>query len=230
VDRFRELTAVAAPAYRTATSMETTQRQIPFRGGNENYPSWQQVLPMYEKELTTFRARVAQLNAGKTSGDEAAAKQLPQVPFTLQGGAGEVFMVAKGASLFAGGGGAISSVAPEIDGLKGIRIAPSTGGVLRFNLAKPAQVLVGFVKSTSKKDSVLDPETEQWNLMLLNAVMAAKTPTMAVWAKPLPAGANELDLGKGTYVVLGFIPEDVKVAPHVNFAVGQKVNLDWFFE
>ena len=101
---------------------------------------------------------------------------------------------------------------------------------LRFTLAKPAQVLVGFLKSTSKKSSVLDPETEQWNLLLLNAVSATKSPTMAVWAKPLPAGSNELDLGKGTYVVLGFIPEDLKVSPHVNFAEGQTVNLDWFFE
>ena len=230
VDQFRELTAVARPAYRTATAMETSQRQIPFRGGNENYPSWQQVLPMYEKELATFRMRVAQLNAGKTSGNEAAAKQLPQVLFTMQGGAGEVFTVAKGASLFEGNGSAITSVAPEIDGLKGIRIAPSEGGTLRFDLAKPAQILVGFVKATSKKNSVLDPETEQWNLLLLNAVTAAKTPTMAVWAKPLPAGANELDLGKGTYVVLGFIPEGLKVAPHVNFSAGGAVNLDWFFE
>ena len=27
-----------------------------------------------------------------------------------------------------------------------------------------------------------------------------------------------LDLGKGQYVVLGFIPADLHVAPHVNFA------------
>ena len=57
---------------------------------------------------------------------------------------------------------------------------------------------------------------------------------MAVWAKPLPAGANELDLGKGAYVVLGFIPEDLHVATHVNLAQasddGGAANLDWFFE
>ena len=29
---------------------------------------------------------------------------------------------------------------------------------------------------------------------------------------------------------LGFIPEDTKVSPHVNFVEGQSVNLDWFFE
>jgi hypothetical protein len=57
---------------------------------------------------------------------------------------------------------------------------------------------------------------------------------MAVWAKPLPAGANDLDLGKGQYVVLGFIPADLHVAPHVNFAQatsdGGNLNLDWLFE
>jgi hypothetical protein len=229
VEKFKELTAVAGPAYRTATSMETSQRQIPFRGGNDQFPSWQQCLPMYEKELATFRARLAQLNSGKTA-TEAAVGKLPEVAFTLKPGAGSVFTVAKGEKLFADGGAAITSVAPEIDGLKGIRISPAEGGTLRFDLARPAQILVGFVKSSSKKSSVLDPETEQWNLLLLNAVQAAKTPTMAVWAKPLPAGANELDLGKGTYVVLGFIPEDLKVAPHVNFVEGQTVTLDWFFE
>jgi hypothetical protein len=230
VDRFRELTAVAGPAYRTATSMETTQRQIPFRGGNDNYPSWQQCLPMYEKELATFRQRIAQLNSGKTATEVKSDGPLPQVSFTLKPGAGEVFTVVNGAKLYTDGPTTITSVAPEIDGLKGIRISPTEGGILRFDLAKPAQILVGFLKSTSKKNSVLDPETEQWNLLLLNAVTATKSPTMAVWAKPLPAGANELDLGKGTYVVLGFIPEDLKVTPHVNFAEGQTVNLDWFFE
>ena len=50
----------------------------------------------------------------------------------------------------------------------------------------------------------------------------------------VPAGANELDLGKGAYVVLGFIPEDLHVATHVNLAQasgdGGAANLDWFFE
>jgi hypothetical protein len=118
--------------------------------------------------------------------------------------------------------------------MKGIRISPSEGGTLHFDLSEPAQILVGFVRNSSKKQSVLDPETVQWNLLLMNAVGAAKIPAMAVWAKPLPAGANDLDLGKGQYVVLGFIPADLHVAPHVNFAqtAGQNgpPNLDWLFE
>jgi hypothetical protein len=233
VEHYRALTDVAGNAYRTATSMETSQRQIPFRGGPTQFPNWKECLPMYEKELATFQRRIAQLASGKTSTSEKVEK-LPQVAFTLKPGAGEVFDVAVGAKMFQGNGATITAVAPELDGMKGIRISSTEGGTLRFDLAKPAQILVGFVKSASKKNSVLDPETEQWNLMLLNAVSATKLPTMAVWAKPLPAGANELDLGKGAYVVLGFIPEDLHVATHVNLAQasedGGAANLDWFFE
>ncbi len=234
VDRFRALNAIAGPAYLTATSMETTQRQIPFRGGMNQFPNWQQCLPMYEKEIATFRKRIAQLNAGQKIEDNKPAKTFSQVDFTLKPGAGEAFTVEKGTNLFADSNSAISSLAPELAGMKGIRISPATGGTLHFDLSQPAQVLVGFVVNASKKQSVLDPETEQWNLVLLNAVAAPKVPTMAVWAKPLPAGANELDLGKGQYVVLGFIPADQHILPRVNLAQasaeGGQPNLDWLFE
>ena len=234
VDNFRKVTTVAGPAYRTATSMETTQRQIPFRGGMAEFPNWQQCLPMYEKELVTFRKRVAQLSSGAKIEDNEPVETLRQVAFTLKPGAGETFTVEKGANLFSSTGSAITDIAPELSGLKGIRISPSEGGTLHFDLAEPAQILVGFAKNGSKKQSVLDPETEQWNLLMLNAVAAPKIPSMAVWAKPLPAGANDIDLGKGQYVVLGFIPADLHVAPHVNFAqtAGQSgaPNLDWLFE
>jgi len=233
VDDFRQLSAVAGPAYRTATGMETAQRQIPFRGGMNQYPNWQECLPMYEKELAIFRNRIAQLRSGAPIDENQPAEPLPQVGFSLKSGAGEAFVVEKGATLFQGASTAISELAPELNGMKGIRIAPNESGTLRFDLDKPAQILVGFASNASKKGSVLDPETEQWNLLLLNAVSAPKIAPMAVWAKPLPAGENELDLGKGQYVVLGFIPADLHVQPHVNFAqTGGEggTNLDWLFE
>ncbi len=189
---------------------------------------------MYEKELATFRKRMAQLSSGAKIEESKPVEPLPQVSFTLKPGAGEAFTVEKGASLFVGSGAAISELAPELAGMKGIRINPNEGGTLHFDLAQSAQILVGFLSNTSKKNSVLDPETEQWNLLLLNAIAAPKIPGMAVWAKPLPAGANDLDLGKGQYVVLGFIPADLHVTPHVNFAQSDSnngnPNLDWLFE
>jgi hypothetical protein len=233
VDLFRQLTQVAGPAYVTATAMETSQRRIPFPGGMNNYPSWQQCLPMYEKELATFRQRRAQLLSGATAEQAAQAKPLPQVAFTLAPGAGETFNVEKGARLFPDSDAAIADLAPELQGMQGIRIAARPGGAVRFTLSAPAQILVGF-PGGSARSSALDPETEQWNLLLLNAVAAKGMPPMAVWAKPLPVGANELDLGKGHYVILGFIPAALQVAPRVNFSLAGSgagpPNLDWLFE
>jgi hypothetical protein len=233
VDRFRELTLIAGPAYRTATGMETSQRRIPFPGGMNRYPNWQQCLPMYEKELETFRKRLTQLRTGVEIEENKPAKPLPQVAFTLQPGAGEAFTVEKGANLFVGTKAVIDNISPEFEGVKGIRIAPSQGGTLRFDLAQPAQILVGFANDASSSNSVLDPETEQWNLVMLNAIETRKMPAMAVWAKPLPAGANELDLGKGQYAILGFIPAGYHVSAHVNLSAATnsgQPNLDWLFE
>ncbi len=232
VDSFRQLTDVAGPAYITATSMETPQRRIPFPGGMNNYPSWQQCLPMYEKELATFKKRVAQLISGQAIHETSSNKPFPQVAFTLKPGPGEEFAVEKGAQLFKDGGPEISDLDPRLTGLHGIRIAPRQGGALEFTLAEPAQILLGYQPNGSGKNSILDPETEQWNLLLLNAVSAPKVPALAVWAKPLPAGPNQIDLGKGAYVVLGFIPAGYHVQPHIYFSADSSgpANLDWLFE
>lgn len=128
----------------------------------------------------------------------------------------------------------IASVAPELQGLTGIRVSTQQEKPLEFTLEKPAQILVGFFKSDSKKALNVSPATEQWNILLPNALTTAKGLPVTVWTKPLPAGKNDLDLGKGTYVVVGFIPEDAHVTPHVKFstagAEGQPPNLDWPFE
>jgi len=78
VEKFRTLTDVAGPAYRVATSMETSQRHIPFRGGMNKYPSWQQCLPMYEKELATFQQRIVQLSSVATGTGSGTTPAKPQ--------------------------------------------------------------------------------------------------------------------------------------------------------
>jgi hypothetical protein len=232
IDYFRRLSDVAGPAYITATSMETSQRRIPFPGGASNYPSWQQCLPMYENELATFKKRIAQLASGAAVQQAGSKRPFPQVAFTLRPGPGEEFSVEKGARLFKDNGPQISDLDPQLEGLHGIRISPREGGALDFTLAQRAQILLGYQPNGSGKNSVLDPATEQWNLLLLNAISAPKLPAMAVWAKPLPAGPNEIDLGKGAYVVLGFIPADYHVTPHISFSASRNgpANLDWLFE
>jgi hypothetical protein len=211
--------------------METSQRQIPVRGGPET-DHWRDLLPVYQKELAIFQQRLKTL--GSTEPVETAATKLPEVGFTLSPGAGETFTVKAGAKLLSDAPTEITSVAPEIDGMTGVRVSAKQEKPLEFTLEKPAQILVGFFTSSSSKAMNVSPATEQWNILLPDAITTAKGLPVTVWTKLLPAGRNDLDLGKGAYVVVGFIPEDVHVIPHVNFTTatkdGEPAHLDWLFE
>src|ERR1035441_4336910 len=131
--------------------MQTSQRQIPVRGGPATN-HWRDLLPVYQKELATFRQRLRTLGpAQPAEGAEAAPKQLPQVAFTLEPGAGEAFTVKPGEKLYTDAATAIVSVVPEIDGLTGIRVSTQQEHPINFTLEKPAQILVGFFKSSSSR-------------------------------------------------------------------------------
>ena len=237
VDDFANLTALTDKTYRNAAGMETSQRQIPVRGGpTTNH--WRDLLPVYQKELAVFDQRLKTLNSAgsgaASSPAEAAPRQLPQVAFTLAPGAGQTFPITPGEALYTDAPTPIKTVIPELTGLTGIRVSTKQSEPIHFTLAKPAQILVGFFKSDSGKATNVSPATEQWNLLLPSAVTPAKGLPISVWTKPLPAGVNDLDLGKGAYVVLGFIPEDTHVTPHITFSTtgdnNQPPNLDWLFE
>ena len=214
--------------------MQTSQRQIPVRGGPATN-HWRDLLPVYQKELATFDSRLKTLN-NPSEAAQATPAQLPQVPFTLSPGGGETFTIAPGAKLYTDAQTPITSVAPELNGLTGIRVSTKQATPIHFTLDKPAQILVGFFKSESRKAMNVSPATEQWNLVLPDAITPAgkNALPLAVWAKPLPAGQNDLDLGVGAYVVLGFIPEDTRITPHLTFSTtaanNQPPNLDWLFE
>jgi hypothetical protein len=231
VQDFSRLTELTNNTYRDAAGMETSQRQIPVRGGPDT-DHWRDLLPVYQKELAIFDQRLLRLKAGVTGPGADTAKAFPQVPFQLDLGGGDVFTVARGQALYTDLPDAITGLAPELDGLKGIRVSARQATPIRFHLDKSAQILVGFFRSDSRKAMNVSPDTEQWNILLPDALSQTKGLPINVWTKVLPAGENELDLGKGAYVVLGFIPEDVHVTPHVNFdeSSTQPPNLDWLFE
>jgi hypothetical protein len=231
VDDFARLTQLTETTYRNAAGMQTSQRQIPVRGGPETN-HWRDLLPVYQAELKTFEQRLESLGSAQLSA--TVPKQLPQVAFTLAPGAGESFTVKPGEKLYANADIPIVSVAPELNGLTGVRVSTQQETPIHFTLSQPAQILVGFFKSSSSKAMNVSPSTEQWNILLPDAITTEKGLPVTVWTKPLPAGANDLDLGKGAYVVVGFIPESTHVTPHVNFSTtsanGEPPNLDWLFE
>jgi len=69
VEMFKRLARRTDDNYHFANSMQTSHRKIPFVGAvngmGTNY-HWSQVLPLYQKELGDFRAKVAAIKAGKT--------------------------------------------------------------------------------------------------------------------------------------------------------------------
>jgi hypothetical protein len=228
VDDFARLTELTEKTYRNAAGMQTSQRQIPVRGGPQTN-HWRDLLPVYRKELATFQARLKTLG-NPAAATEATATKLPEVAFRLDPAAGETFKLEKGAKLYTDSPIEITGIAPEIDGMTGIRVSTKQEVPIHFTLEKPAQILVGFFKSNSSKAMNVSPATEQWNIVLPNAITMAKGLPVTVWAKPLPAGRNDLDLGKGAYVVIGFIPEDTHITPHFSATNGRPSNLDWLFE
>jgi hypothetical protein len=235
VEDFRKLTALTDTSYRNAAGMQTSQRQIPVRGGPQTN-HWRDLLPVYEKELTIFRTRLDALKSSSLAPSTATTvNRLAEVPFTLAPGAGETFTISTGQSLYTDNSAAtMNSVLPELQGLTGIRVSSHQTEPLHFNLSAPAQILVGFFKSASSRSLDVSPATEQWNLVLPNAITAPKMQPVAVWAKPLPAGQNDLDLGKGAYVVVGFVPDSTHITPRIAFSTtsndGAPPNLDWLFE
>jgi hypothetical protein len=62
---YRALVGRTAKTYRYANTLQTGHRRIPIRGWKDDKPyyyHWQQMLPLYEEELTQFKQRAASLD------------------------------------------------------------------------------------------------------------------------------------------------------------------------
>ena len=147
----------------------------------------------------------------------STARYVP-VPFTLETPGAEPFHP--------------SDVAPELGDLTGIRV-PAAGGRLEFTLPEPAQILVGFFPN-SRRTPAASPPKDEWNPVLFNAKIAQPDlrdfSSMIVYAHELPAGRNDLDFGKGAYVVLGFVKQNTRLEPRMIASPGGRASLDWLFE
>lgn len=225
---FQELAELTSRTYRDAAGLQTTQRRIPVPGGpGANH--WRDLLPIYQKELSTFRSRLKDLLHAGATPNPTYTERIPQVAFTLaKNSAAQQFSLQKGESLSLGVRKplTISAVAPELEGMEGIRVAPSLATPIHFTLAAPAQIFVGFFNGTPG-----NTDAESWNPVVFNAVTTTRNVPITAWAKPIPAGDNDLDLSHSPGVILGFAPQDLHILPHAALAPdGASGNLDWLFE
>lgn len=236
LEEYRELVRLAGPAYRDANSLHAASRRIPFISGPGLYIHWRQCLPEYEKEAAAFRRNRARLRGpGRTSAlptNGASNTRTSAVSVKVLTLGAEVFTVDRGAALFTDLSYKAAEVAPELRGLTGIRVsarAAGKGATVEFEIAEPARILVGFPSGAGRWAT---PPKDEWDLVLESGVLAPRLPLVRVFSHLLPAGRNQVDFGKGGFVILGFVKpgSGVEAGLQSRRSSRSRGDLDWLFE
>ena len=225
---YQKLSALASSAYQFANGMQTSQRKIPFTGGvggvGTNY-LWSQLVPLYQKELNDFQAKVARLKEGKHLSATVAGSDIkpwPAALFRLISTNAETYKVEVGVRVFTDRDFAIQNLAPELRGLTGIRFSHEAAkkGLppIEFEATEPVQVLVGYFDSNQKawlqvpmlETAAQADERGGVDTVIENAVKISSCPNVNVHAFRFDAGRQKLELiGKGSFVILGVVPQSV---------------------
>ena len=228
---FQKLTYYADPAYHFANSMQTSQRKIPVRGGENGVGTnylWSHLEPLYKKEWQDFHEKVEQLKLNTNSlaaVDEASLKPWPAAPFTLLSTNADTYKVEAGAKVFSDRKYIIEKLAPELNGLTGIRFSHEAAKSGRYEpveieLAEPAQVLVGYFNDTRDiwlqvpklEFAAQADERGGIETVIENAVVIQECPGVNVHAFHYEAGKQKLEfIGKGSFVILGVVPQSAKL-------------------
>jgi len=230
---YQKLAALTENTYQFANGMQTSQRKIPFSGGvgqmGTNY-LWSQLVPLYRRELADFQARVTRLkNASSASAtvDESKIKPWPAAAFKLISTNAETYEVQIGARVFTDRTFAIESLAPELNGLTGIRFSHEAAKKgryqpIEFEASEPVQVLIGYFKSSQKgwlqlptlETAAQADERGGMDTVIENAASIEGCPGVDVHAFRYDAGRQKLEMiGKGSFVILGVVPQSVKLEP-----------------
>ncbi|HTR39985.1 MAG TPA: hypothetical protein VMH87_00020 [Pseudomonadales bacterium] len=219
-----KLSALASPAYQFANGMQTTQRKIPFSGGahsgGTNY-LWSQLVPLYQKELMDFQAKVAGLGQGSAA--TAASNIKPWLPasFKLISTNAETYRVEVGAHVFSDRDFAIQTLAPELNGLTGIRFSHNSAkkghlGAIEFEAAEPVQILVGYFNSSDHtwqqvpqlENNARADERGGVDSVIQNAATISGCPNLDIHAFRYDAGDQKIEFpDRGSFVILGVVPQ-----------------------
>jgi hypothetical protein len=243
---YKGLSIITQNTYLYANSMQTAQRKIPMRGVDGTYKHWKEMVPVFEKELNTFRHKIDSLkkDVGKTA---VAAK-----PFNNASVQAAVNFVSleNGSSLFLDTALVIKNVAAELKELKAVAIPfkqmQQTATSVSFTTDKPVKVLVGYFKTqrgafTTDTVYLKAPELEtnasaddygQAEIKISNAIAIEGMPPVNVHVYDFRAGMHTLKLEKGVCLILGFVDGDTIVPVYDAGLTGdlRNKNIDWLFE
>ena len=226
VGEYWHLTKLTTDTYRFVNSMQTSQRKIPLPGGvngvGTNY-HWSHLQPYYLKEFSRFSEELARLRTADTNAGPAtpASAPLRAAPFKLLSPNAETYTVQKGARVFTDGSSVINAIAPELDGLTGIRFsheaAKTAVPLIEFEVSQPVRVLVGYFQSKERgwlqvpnlETAAHADDRGGLDAVFRNAVAIEGLPAVNVHAFRYEAGRHKLELiGQGSFLVLGIVPQD----------------------
>ncbi|MBC7947372.1 MAG: hypothetical protein H7Y42_05800 [Chitinophagaceae bacterium] len=246
VGSYKELARQTKSSYLYANSMQTQQRKIPMRGVDGTYKHWSEMVPVFEKELATFKFKIDSLKKN-IAGTGRMIKALVPANVTLHD---NLYTVDASALPFTDTSLQINVLAPELIGLKGLSQSLGrqlqSGTTIKFSTLQPVRLLVGYFKpqrAAFTNDTVFlkAPELEtnataddygQAEIRITNAVGIVGMPPVNVHTYEFKAGTHELRLGKGVCLVLGFIDgqQVVPIYDAMLMSDAKNKNLDWLFE
>jgi hypothetical protein len=229
LDHYRQLAKLGDSHYQFANGMQTSQRQIPVKGGVDGKPAnylWSQLLPLYEKELSDFQKRATAIkNGSPTEIDDATFTPIKPASFTLKNDSLKPYRLKIGAKPFTDSDADIRSIAPELRDMVGIPVSDQTAAdghyrPIEFSSKQPVQVLIGYFNSPDNR--WLKPpnlETDAGAVdrgstepLIRNALGITGLPPVDVYVEYYPAGQNKIDVhGDGSFIILGMIPRSTEI-------------------
>ena len=239
---FNQLVEITKDSYLYANSMQTAQRRIPISGGDGKNKTWIEMQPQYQAEFDNFKRNIAMLksNGGVVN---TSAKVFEPAAVTILTKGLKRYSMKEGEKVYSDHKAMIEAVAPELQNLQGVILSDemlqSEGTVLKFKNDKPVKVLVGYFNTNSY--SVLNPPTLETNanandrgqadIKIANAMSIPGLYPVNVYNYNYEAGENELILGKGRVLILGFIDGDQEIAIHDAGMVKDENGpaVDWLF-
>jgi hypothetical protein len=166
----------------------------------------------------------ATVGAPATVEPNAAVKRLTPAKFKLISTNAETYEVKLGARPFSDRNYSIATLAPELNGLNGIRFAHEMAKrgqrePIEFEVDEPVRVLVGYFKSDQQiwlqvpklEFAAQADDRGGIETLIENAATIEGCPGVDIHAFRFEAGRNRLELiGSGSYVILGVVPQSAK--------------------
>lgn len=245
LEYYKQLVDLTKDTYLYANSMQTAQRRIPISGRDGKNKTWAELLPQYQTEFDNFKHNVSMLKSkGSESSVMKKAKVLEPLDVTVLNKGVKRFPLKKGQMVYSDNKRSkIEGVADELKKLSGVQFSDKEQGeegtTLKFKSNKPVKVLVGYFNTNSY--STLRPPTLETNanandrgqadIKIANAMLVPGLYPVNIYTYKYEAGENELVLGKGRVLILGFINGNETIPVHDAGMTNDKSGpaVDWLF-